>query len=74
MFLGLDWSGIHNRWLLEMRYEGSHECTNGMFLGLDWSGIHNRWLLEMRYEGSHECTNGIFLGLDWGKEGEPRVA
>ena len=36
MFLRLDWSGIHNRWLLEMRYEGSHECTNGMFLGLDW--------------------------------------
>ena len=36
MFLRLDWSGIHNRWLLEMRYEGSHECTNGMFLRLDW--------------------------------------
>ena len=57
-----------------MRYEGGHECTNGMFLGLDWSGIHNRWLLEMRYEGSHECTNGMFLGLDWRKEGKRRVA
>ena len=74
MFSGLNWSGIHNELLFELRCKGSHECTNVLFSGLNWSGIHNELLFELRCKGSHECTNGMFLGLDWRKEFMPRAA